>query len=689
MTSDLKKAFEKENLYRCWTWINTSTDNNYKNYFRSLYKAYSLALDENIDKLHRDLKNHRYKPEHSTKLYIPKKSGILRPISLLNIRDQIVYQALISIIAEKLFKKANKNYNKTVFGHLYAGKKSTFFYKRWNDGYVKFNKSIKNAFEKEFKWSASFDLTAFYDSIDHKVLAHFLTKLGLTKEFTKQLTDYLEVWTATTPDRIYHGHGIPQGPLSSGLLSEVILQHFDNNKVINKPSIKYYRYVDDIRLLGKTELDVRKSLLELDYVSKEIGLFPQSGKINIHIIENLEDEIKTISLPPEPINFKLKFNQKEVIARLKELTNRNKIVNETRFKYVLAHANPNANLAKKLLSLVDKNPHLYLSILKHLTKYKSLTKTVSAKILELLKGELLYEEVTAAYLITSFNKVHKELQPEFKTYCEKLHRKRRNIHSPNLRSMIFVWLLNENHFKFTDLEKIYKTSEWWLIHNSLEYIDKDLFGLPSYESLLNTLLKSKSFEISIKVAYLIVKHDLAITIPIKEINESAQLILKSARIIRKTYIRKSQINSKIKEITGVDLPEKNWVKFMGTNHLNCERISTLLVGYFKTDANSFINELDVFNDFLCDALFKNDTTIGSYTLGKIGSVLGSSTSRFAVKYPKFFAFCSKTHNLRLESDLSHPKVKSTGKPTRRIKFKEIHKLTKSLAEGIEEIIRLT
>jgi hypothetical protein len=89
MTADLKKAFDTETLLKCWTWLNTNSDNNYKNYFRSLYQAYSLSLTKNIDKLSKDLKGLKYKPEHATKLYIPKKSGILRPYSLLNINDQI------------------------------------------------------------------------------------------------------------------------------------------------------------------------------------------------------------------------------------------------------------------------------------------------------------------------------------------------------------------------------------------------------------------------------------------------------------------------------------------------------------------------------------------------------------------------------------------------------------------------
>lgn len=688
MTIDIKRAFDRSNLERCWLWINTNSDNNYKTYFRTLYQAFSLALDENLDKLHRDLINHRYKPELSIKLYIPKKSGVLRPISLLNVRDQIVYLSMISVVAEKLVKKANKNYNSSVFGHLYAGKSSYFFYQKWTEGYISFNKSISKAFSSGYEWGASFDLTAFYDSIDHKVLSHFLEKVGLTKEFNKQLMDYLEIWTATTKDRIYHGHGIPQGPLSSGLLSEVMLQHFDNHKALQKSKIKYYRYVDDIRLLGKTEKDVRKLLIELDLISKEIGLFPQSSKINLHKITNIEDEIKTISLPPEPIDFRLEFDQEEAIKRLYELCPRNTITNETRFKYVLSHCKPTAKLGIKLLKVLENYPHLYQSILKHFSKCDKLSKNISEEFLNILSGEQPYEEIRATYLSTILNKVHPDTRLEFKNLCEKLHRNRRYIKSSNLRSVVFVWLLNENHFKFKDIEKIYQSKEWWLITNSLDYIDIDRFGIPSYTSLINMLLKSQSFEVSIKAAYLLVKYNLTLSCSIKDINDSAQLILMKARVIRKTYVRKSTIGNKLKEITSRDLPHTKIIKLYGKHHLNCERLSSLLVGYYKTDPNAFVNELDVLNDYTCDAVYKLDPTIGTYSLGSIGSVLGSPTSRFATKFPLFFSLCKKIHTLRLESDLSHPKVKSTGKPTRRLKFNEIHRLPNEIHNGFNEILTI-
>ncbi len=61
----------------------------------------------------------------------------------------------------------------------------------------------------------------------------------------------------------------------------------------------YLRYVDDIKILAKTELDLRAKLVKLDIASKEIGLFPQTAKINMRKVTDPEDEIKSVSRPLE------------------------------------------------------------------------------------------------------------------------------------------------------------------------------------------------------------------------------------------------------------------------------------------------------------------------------------------------------------------------------------------------------
>ena len=99
----------------------------------------------------------------------------------------------------------------------------------------------------------------------------------------------------------------------------------------------------------------------------------------------------------------------------------------------------------------------------------------------------------------------------------------------------------------------------------------------------------------------------------------------------------------------------------------------------------FVNLLDVFDDLLIDAVYKADPAIGNYTLGGIGSVLHSPTGRFAVKYPKTYELAKEVHDRRYESMASHPLIKRTGKPTKRISYKFLPTAKRLLRESIAEL----
>jgi hypothetical protein len=286
---------DRNNLDRAWRWIRNNPDPTYKRYCSEFYSRFAVADDLIIDDLQQRLQRGFYEPSHSCKFLIPKKSGILRPYSILTVEDQIVYQALVNVIAERLAPKARNSYLTQTFGHIYAGKTSQWFYRRWNDGYKAFNQATRAAFNRGLVYAASFDLTACYDSLDHAVLCHFLKQLGIEQEFCDFLSHCLSRWTANDR-RIYQHHGIPQGPLGSGLLAEVVLRHFDQHYG-PKANLVYLRYVDDIRLFATKEIELRRMLIRLDRLSKDIGLFPQAAKIDIHRVTNIDKELKSISKP--------------------------------------------------------------------------------------------------------------------------------------------------------------------------------------------------------------------------------------------------------------------------------------------------------------------------------------------------------------------------------------------------------
>lgn len=405
--SDLDQLRNIDNLRRARRWIKSNADASYKSYFRNLYRNFAIADEAFLDDLADRLRRNIYHPTKATKLFFPKPSGILRPYSLLTVEDQIIYQAAANLVAERLFPHVRHRYNKQVFGHLYAGKASVWFYRKWSGGYKAFNDGAREAYSDGFNYTASFDLTACYDSIDHQVLRYFLLKFGLDREFCLKLTEWLEFWTATEK-RIFHNHGIPQGPQPSGILSEVVLSHFESLK-LNSVDFRYFRYVDDIRLFAKSEHDLRRLLVELDMLSKDIGLFPQSGKISIHKINNIEDELKSVSHPVESAIRNKKVDQKKLFLRIKELTPRYHVSNPTRFRYLLGHAVPTAKLTARLWRIYQNHPELYKNICSYLRLYGKLPRVAADQaIAAITQNSLLYPSVRAEFI----SAVDSRLPPE-------------------------------------------------------------------------------------------------------------------------------------------------------------------------------------------------------------------------------------------------------------------------------------
>jgi hypothetical protein len=131
----LNAAWRTENLTRAWRWIRSNPDRAYKGHFRQLYSAYATADEALLKQLRGRLERGIFEPADSCKLFLPKPSGILRPYTLLGIEDQIVYQAMTNVVAERLLPHVRGRYNRHVFGHQYAGSSSLWFYRKWTTGY--------------------------------------------------------------------------------------------------------------------------------------------------------------------------------------------------------------------------------------------------------------------------------------------------------------------------------------------------------------------------------------------------------------------------------------------------------------------------------------------------------------------------------------------------------------------------
>src|SRR6266571_8865672 len=69
----------------------------YKAFSRHLFESYQLASTENLTALADAVKGGTYEPSAATCIFQPKKSGVLRPLRLLSLQDQIVYQEIANV----------------------------------------------------------------------------------------------------------------------------------------------------------------------------------------------------------------------------------------------------------------------------------------------------------------------------------------------------------------------------------------------------------------------------------------------------------------------------------------------------------------------------------------------------------------------------------------------------------------
>ena len=296
-----------------------------------------------------------FEPKVPERIYLPKPSGLHRPISLLHIEDQIVLQAFANLAAKKTQKKRNSVQLKIVFSNILQESDSIFFFRQWQITYNAFQKRIKKLYGSGMRWVADFDLAAFYETISHELLLKTLYPRTSNSDID-WIALCLRTWSS---DRLAsrHGHGLPQGPLASDFLAECFLLPIDLEFEENSG---YVRYVDDVRFLGKTESDVRKDVIQLERHCRERGLIPQAGKFAIKKAEDVQDALgmlPSIADPQREVGIET-LNEKRSKDLLYSAIGGNPriVVDKTRLRYVLYRAEPADSVLKIVLELIPRHP---------------------------------------------------------------------------------------------------------------------------------------------------------------------------------------------------------------------------------------------------------------------------------------------------------------------------------------------
>lgn len=262
--------------------------------------AFGAQLDKNLKQLSEKLISGKYTPQHGFKFYEPKSSGTQRTKTLLMIEDALVYQAIANVIAARNYDLLAEH-DDFVFGSvlipdskegidlLHQENPKYFFFKFWKSLFIRFKDSVIKAIEQD-KATHKFetDITGFFDSIPHyNLLLTLSTHFKVEDEILDLLSVCLNAWSGTKESST-PGVGIPQGPQPSYLLANLLLYPLD--KQLISEAFKYYRYMDDIKIYGYSESELRNVLVLIDNYLKGHGLSINSKKTGITEIGAAKDD---------------------------------------------------------------------------------------------------------------------------------------------------------------------------------------------------------------------------------------------------------------------------------------------------------------------------------------------------------------------------------------------------------------
>jgi hypothetical protein len=346
------------NLDLAWSRITTANNLQHKQMFRHLYSAYEPGRKANLQLLHERLKG-GWKPTSPIRIYLPKASGLLRPLTLLALDDQIVLQAIANQVAKQMFKRRRAVENRLVFSSCLNSKPdSIFFLQSWRRTYHDFKLRLGRHLAGGNHWIAHFDLAAFYETISHKALQTVVSPSGGSSEAWEMIRRCLCRWTCETRG-IPVDHGIPQGPIASDFLAEIFLLPLD--EAMDKAGIPYIRYVDDIRVLAATEDEVRRAAVVLEMECRRWSLIPQGSKFKVSYAKDVTEALGTLPSIAESAAQEPDETGMAEHAALKILGNAIggrplRIIDKSRLRFVLYRSGPSRTILNKALKLLPTHP---------------------------------------------------------------------------------------------------------------------------------------------------------------------------------------------------------------------------------------------------------------------------------------------------------------------------------------------
>lgn len=176
-----------------------------------------------------------YAPLPVRQVMIPKPDGGQRMLGVPSVLDRLIQQAIAQVLSpvfEPGFVPVSYGFRPGKSAHDAV-------------------KVAQLVISQGYKWVVEVDLDAFFDRVNHDVLMSRVARKVKDQRVLKLVRRYLEAGIMAQGVRREAAEGTPQGSPLSPLLSNIILDDFD--QVFWSRDHRFVRYADDIRIFVKSK----------------------------------------------------------------------------------------------------------------------------------------------------------------------------------------------------------------------------------------------------------------------------------------------------------------------------------------------------------------------------------------------------------------------------------------------------